>query len=74
MKRRKSAQCHIDRENRIVFTSKRLPLEPVSLERNHQVAPGNSSRTKQAVVATFFEVKTIYIIYIYIYILYILWS
>ena len=34
----KSAQYHIDRANSIVFTSKRLPLQPVSSERNHQVA------------------------------------
>ncbi len=34
----KSARCHIDRANSIVFTSKRLPLQPVSSERNHQVA------------------------------------
>ncbi len=35
----KSARYHIDRANSIVFTSKRLPLQPVSSERNHQVAP-----------------------------------
>ena len=34
----KSARYHIDRANSIVFTSKRLPLQPVSSERNHQVA------------------------------------
>ena len=35
----KSARYHIDsRANRIVFTSKRLPLQPVSSERNPQVA------------------------------------
>ncbi len=34
----KSARYHIDRVNSIVFTSKRLPLQPVSSERNHQVA------------------------------------
>ena len=34
----KSARYHIDRANTIVFTSKRLPLHPVSSERNHQVA------------------------------------
>ncbi len=33
----KSARYHIDRANSIVFTSKRLPLQPVSSERNHQV-------------------------------------
>ncbi len=33
-----SARYHIDRANSIVFTSKRLPLQPVSSERNHQVA------------------------------------
>ncbi len=70
----KSARYHIDRANSIVFTSKRLPLQPVSSERNHQVAdkfrkvsclnvygrkrgrcqpPDDSSRMKQAVVATF---------------------
>ncbi len=32
----KSARYHIDRANSIVFTSKRLPLQPVSSERNHQ--------------------------------------
>ncbi len=41
----------------IVFTSKRLPLQPVSSERDHQVAddqpPDDPSRMKQAVVATF---------------------
>ena len=31
----KSARYHIDRANSIVFTSKRLPLQPVSSERNH---------------------------------------
>ncbi len=51
----KSARYHIDRANSIVFTSKRLPLQPVSSERNHQVAPDDSSRMKQAVVATFFR-------------------
>ncbi len=30
----KSARYHIDRANSIVFTSKRLPLQPVSSERN----------------------------------------
>ncbi len=51
----KSARYHIDRANSIVFTSKRLPLQPVSSERNHQVAQvaDDSSRMKQAVVATF---------------------
>ncbi len=49
----KSARYHIDRANSIVFTSKRLPLQPVSSERNHQVPPDDSSRMKQAVVATF---------------------
>ena len=34
----KSARYHIDRANSIVFTSKRLPLQPVSSEGNHQVA------------------------------------
>ncbi len=34
----KSARYHIGRANSIVFTSKRLPLQPVSSERNHQVA------------------------------------
>ncbi len=34
----KSARYHIDRANSIVFTSKRLPLQPVSSGRNHQVA------------------------------------
>ena len=34
----KSARYHIDRANSIVFTSKTLPLQPVSSERNHQVA------------------------------------
>ncbi len=34
----KSARYHVDRANSIVFTSKRLPLQPVSSERNHQVA------------------------------------
>ncbi len=34
----KSARYHIDRANSIVFTSKRLPLQPVSSERNDQVA------------------------------------
>ena len=34
----KSARYHIDRANSMVFTSKRLPLQPVSSERNHQVA------------------------------------
>ena len=34
----KSARYHIDRANSIVFASKRLPLQPVSSERNHQVA------------------------------------
>ncbi len=48
----KSARYHIDRANSIVFTSKRLPLQPVSSKRNHQVAD-DSSRMKQAVVATF---------------------
>ena len=38
----KSARYHIDRANSIVFTSKRLPLQPISTERNHQM--------KQAVV------------------------
>ncbi len=33
-----SARYHIDRANSIVFTSKRLRLQPVSSERNHQVA------------------------------------
>ncbi len=31
----KSARYHIDRANSIVFTSKRLPLQPASSERNH---------------------------------------
>ena len=35
----KSARYHIDRANSIVFTSKRLPLQPVSSERNPQVYP-----------------------------------
>ncbi len=43
----KSARYHIDRANSIVFTSKRLPLQPVSSERNHH---DDSSRMKQAVV------------------------
>ncbi len=34
----KSARYHIDRAKSIVFTSERLPLQPVSSERNHQVA------------------------------------
>ncbi len=34
----KSARYHIDRANSIVFTSKRLPLQPVPSERNHQMA------------------------------------
>ncbi len=34
----KNAQYHIDTANSIVFTSKRWPLQPVSSERNHQVA------------------------------------
>ena len=51
----KSARYHIDRANSIVFTSKRLPLQPVSSERNHDSSdsPDDSSRMKQAVVATF---------------------
>ena len=34
----KSARYHTHKANSIVFTSKRLPLQPVSSERNHQVA------------------------------------
>ncbi len=34
----RSARYHIDRANSIVFTSKSLPLQPVSSERNHEVA------------------------------------
>ena len=37
----KSARYHIDRANSIVLTSKRLPLQPVSSERNHQVVQRN---------------------------------
>ncbi len=62
----KSARYHIDRANSIVFIpQKRLPLQPVSSERND-----DSSRMKQAVVATFLRLKTILYIYIYIYIVY----
>ena len=67
----KSARYRIDRANSIVFTSKRLPLQPVSSERNETYTacfireescfireessepPDDSSRMKQAVVATF---------------------
>ncbi len=37
-KGQKSAPYHRDPANSIVFTSKRLPLQPVSSKRNHQVA------------------------------------
>ncbi len=33
-----STPYRIDRANSIVFTSKRLPLQPVSSKRNHEVA------------------------------------
>ena len=59
----KSARYHIDRANSIVFTSKRLPQQPVSSERNHQ-----ERNHETGCCGNLFEVKTIIYIYIYIYI------